>query len=437
MSYITPATWKGVYDGPKREIHLNIDEPAKSVIKELQVLKKDGLIDQDTMVGAGPTKNLLSENADQDWMAEVTFWSERENAQWQAYRAEGTATGLQAADYQQQWLTERRQLTTEYLDQIFTLADSFEDLDLDAGMFSTLFRGSLEQEDGQPVLPSNMSPDEAESVELFWNQNQEKIAELEKSLSKLVEFPSDLDGWLSSQDEPVAEEVHQLVDRMKNAWIDGSDQIDNSFRPMEVWYGSSLPSSEDYDNAMVVDEDMSGLWVEFKKYAPDAQEIQDYTIWNDISGLFEMAAARYMKQENQILYQEMSTLVSGLYSEFDTQFGRGAGFSDFSLQDMVDNYLAGKPLAQMDDGRVHPDFQAVESFWENHELALLHYSDRQERLNTPPKMSDLNRYMADNRAAIERYMMTNLDSLLTQSRGDTVTDENKAAYLQLRASARA
>jgi hypothetical protein len=153
----------------------------------------------------------------------------------------GTATGLQAADYQQQWLTERRQLTIEYLDQIFTLADSFEDLDLDAGMFSTLFRGSLDQEDGQPILPSNMSPDVAESVELFWNRNQEKIAELEKSLSKLVEFPSDLDGWLSSQDEPVADEVRQLVDRMKNAWIDGSDQIDNSFRPIEVWYGSSLP----------------------------------------------------------------------------------------------------------------------------------------------------------------------------------------------------
>ncbi len=52
-------------------------------------------------------------------------------------------------------------------------------------------------------------------------------------------------------------------------------------------------------------------------------------------------------------------------------------------------------------------------------------------------MSDLNRYMTDNRAAIERYMMTNLDSLLTQNRGDTVTDENKAAYLQLRASVRA
>ncbi len=70
-----------------------------------------------------------------------------------------------------------------------------------------------------------------------------------------------------------------------------------------------------------------------------------------------MAAERYMKQENQILYQEMNTLVSGLYSEFDTRFGGGVGFSDFSLQDMVDNYLAGKPLAQMDDGRIHPDFK--------------------------------------------------------------------------------
>lgn len=41
MSYIKPVTWKGVYDGPKREIHLKIDEPDKSVIKELQALKKD------------------------------------------------------------------------------------------------------------------------------------------------------------------------------------------------------------------------------------------------------------------------------------------------------------------------------------------------------------------------------------------------------------
>ncbi|GAB0152327.1 hypothetical protein [Marinobacterium sp. BA1] len=41
MSYIKPVTWKGVYDGPKREIHINIDEPAKSVIKEFQALKMD------------------------------------------------------------------------------------------------------------------------------------------------------------------------------------------------------------------------------------------------------------------------------------------------------------------------------------------------------------------------------------------------------------
>lgn len=381
-------------------LSLNSKHPSMDVAAEANDLKKEGLIGKDSMIGFGGESTS------------IIYWSEKEHSQWQAYQQEGTDAARQAAAYQKQMVSEQQGLVTDYLAQVAEVATVFNRLDLP----DVTFHQVLDNAQAGRSIVDGIPDAYVDSIQKFWRDNQVQIEQLDSRYEALNAFPRDLESWLEQQDS-VSDEVFQVVDRLKNAWVSMSKvDVGEDYRPNAV--DIQVASDQD-DNAaaQVIAKQESGLSLIRSMEQLSLKSAQySYTSnspTSDTSRLAGYAARELLSRQLQQTYQEMQTLSKNLFPEFGNRFGQSSGHANYSLQDMVDNYLAEKPMAMLDNGTLHPLADQIEAFWKENSAALEQYAARQHQLNELPQ--DFATYIKRNEKAIEQYLLENLDRFLNMT----------------------
>lgn len=368
-----------------------------TVMSESMDLVRQGLIGKDSMMGA----NLFNEG-------NVTYWSKEEYRQWQAYKNEGSEPALQAAKYQIKMREERIEAANDYLAQVYDLATQYSKVEgINIG-----FTQYLDYQQGERDLPE-VAPAELEKVEKFWQEHAAELESLDQAFDRLKAQPKNLEQWLDTRDFPVADSVYAVVDKLKDAWATTrSDQkIDEAFRPVHSEFKADLSSAGAASNVIPEVADGTKFYSGWDSVGlASGQDL--YRSWGSTADLLDEAAKEHLNVEQRKVYHEMQVLRKGLYEQFEQRFGAKAGFPKFSMQDIVDNYLSGKPLAMLDNGLMHPMKEEIEKFWIE-KPALTLYSFKQQKLDS---LQDLNisDYKEIYAASVKDYLRENLEYLLSK-----------------------
>lgn len=372
--------------------------PHQDLNSEARDLKKDGLIGEDSLIAFGSSQSLIS------------YWSEKEHSQFQAYKQENTSASQQAAAYHQQMIAERQALVTDYLANVLEASTSFNQLNLPKDI---TFHQVLDNTQAGLDVDHNISPEHSEIIQQFWQDNKAKLEQLDEQYSNLQAFPRDLESWLDQRNETVSDEVFEVVDRLKNAWASiGKVEVGSDYRPnsIQIHSGDEQGKAE----AIIIETPENDLSL-IRSVEQITLKSAQYSYTSDAPGadksrLVNFAGQEYLSQELSRTYNEMQVIIKDLFSQFTQQFSTDNGYGDFSLQDIIDNYISNKPLAQLDDGTIHPLEQDINDFWQEHRHALEQYSSKQRRLyELPENFAD---YLTQNKAAIEQYLTANLDRFL-------------------------
>ncbi|MGB1237607.1 MAG: hypothetical protein ACPG4U_05310 [Pseudomonadales bacterium] len=363
-----------------------------NIMAEASDLKRLGLIGEDSSPGGTFSTQ-----------GSVIHWSKEDYQQWLAYRADGSDAALQAADYQTQMREERIALSSDYLGKVYDLATDFSKLE---GV-QTSFANYLDYHQGEKDKPALGAREEA-AIDAFWERKASEITALDESFDALKAFPQDLNAWLNSRDFAVDDAVHQKVDELRNAWVEQrSDQgVDAQYAPQQVLFDN--PRGEgavvaQHSDASKLYSSLDGLKLELGQ--------AEYQSWGSSTALFEEAAREHQNNELVARYHEMNLLKQGLSTDFNLRFGTEHGNPDFSIQDMVDNYNAGRPLGQLDDGSMHPRAAQIEQFWQQNQFNLELYSYKQQQIDSPMSLDDYQRIYAER---IKSYFQDNIDYFLNK-----------------------
>ncbi|WP_271272680.1 hypothetical protein [Aliamphritea hakodatensis] len=374
-------------------------------LSEVDELKANGLIGRESM-----TVGSFRQNADGELygVTGVMFWSEKDHSQWQAYRAEGSAAGDQAAEYQQQMVTERQQLASQYLGSFLNLQKQFRQVDLPEGSPAISAEQVLDNiKEGKPAaqMPDGSLHPDSDVIDSFVSAHQPQINTMTESYQALESFPKEVEGWLSSQDIQPADDVNQVIDKLKNAYAAGPAERGSEYRPVTVGFGDTGTGTVE----QLEREDVT-------QYKPELGEsirlIMDDSArsWEDLDGLDQIAAREMFSDQRASLYQQMQTLTNHMFSEFSGRFSLTSGTGGFSLQDMVDNHLAGRSLGTLDNGTLHPEAEQIEQYWQDNRLVLEQYSARQQQLNELPETA--NEYLQQNPLLVRNYLLDHYERLL-------------------------
>ncbi|WP_415901373.1 hypothetical protein ACMXYR_09495 [Neptuniibacter sp. QD29_5] len=374
-----------------------IKTAATDFAAEANDLVKEGLIGEDSLIGFGAQSGSIS------------FWSKRSHAQWQAYQQEGSSAATQAAQYHKQMISERQDIASQYLTQVTSMATEFNELNIDKISFHQVLDNAQAGKSLSEGL-NHLSESDLDTIEQFWRDQAVNLNQLDNSLTDLKNFPKDLDNWLQQQDEPISDEVFQIVDRLKNGWVNMDStgpEKDYQARSLNI----QIEESTSAPNTVSLSESDKGssLLKSLENVALNNAQI-DYTSFGFKDNLLEYAGKEFLQNDLRQTYTEMKILTTDLYAQFSNLFSKSAGLSAYSLQDMVDNHLERKPLAQLEDGSIHPQEQAIQKFWKDNQLALEQYSVKQQKLNEQPEQFD--DYLAQNKSKINQYLMDNLDRFL-------------------------
>ncbi|WP_415881554.1 hypothetical protein ACMXYX_10110 [Neptuniibacter sp. QD72_48] len=390
-------SYSAVYGSSLLNTNNQIKTAATDFAAEANDLVKEGLIGEDSLIGFGAQSGSIS------------YWSNQSHAQWKAYNQEGSDAALQAAEYHKQMIAERQDIANQYLSQVTSLATEFNDLSMDKISFHQVLDNAQAGNSLTHGL-DHLSESDVKKIEQFWQDQTANLNRLDNSLTRLQSFPKDLDNWLQHQDEPISDEVFQIVDQLKNSWVNiestgpEKDYQARSF-DLQIEEGASTP------NTVAISESDKGssLLQSLEQVALKNAQI-DYTSFGFKDNLLEYAGKEFLQHDLRQTYAEMQILSKDLYSEFSDLFGKSSGNSPYSLQDMIDNHLENKPLAQLEDGSIHPQELAIQEFWKENELALEQYSAKQQKLNDQP--DNFGAYQSQNKSKINQYFMDNLDRFL-------------------------
>ncbi len=378
---------------------------------EVYELMQEGLIGEDSTAAAN-VGAMMSNSAG---AISLTQWSETDNARWHALNQDGEA-GKQAAGYLEQMVSERRNLTDSYLGGYQSMAGSLQKNVSDSGAVPVEEGGNMVSLDwmldnaaaGRPVTqkPDGTEHPRAAELQSWWDNNTHNLKAVQDDYAALKTFPRDTQSWLEARNITPSAEVDAVLDKHVNdaglpAITDSSDDFQ--------WQNSRIGSGSVTDAQLA---SASAGWAEnhlpktttgLREYIADLRDElrEDLFEDKDQAGVQHWVASGLLNQERSNLHSSVSQLGNGLFAQFRDQLHNPA-HADFTLQDVMENYLAGTPLGQLADGSQHPDAAAIEQFWQDNQLTLTQYSDQQQQFQQLPR-TPLD-YMQQQEAKIEQFM---------------------------------
>lgn len=363
------------------------------VFAEANRLKEQGIIGKDSLIAHSFSQGT-----------HISYWSEKDNSQYHAYKSLGNEAGTKAAAYLKEMIAQRQSLASDYLNQLYDLAEKFRDLEATESNFRNYFFDSL----GNNQVPTNIKQgnehDNPELIESFWHENQKAIEKLSQTLSNLESFPRSLDEWLVQQDKAIEDDVHLVIDQYKNHWATSKQARESDFQPSHVSVGSDAATELNTSSVFKALESLSYNIAKVK-----------YESWGDTTNLMALAAQDYRDMEQARTLHEMHIISKDLFTEFSDKFGATSGSPGYSLQDLVDNFLSGNELSLLDNGNIHPLRDEISVFWEKNQLALEAYAEKQKQLNTPFEGLEYDNFFRRNKAEINQLMQANLEDYLNKA----------------------
>lgn len=392
---------------------------------EIHELMQEGLMGADSTAAA----NVAAMMSNSAGAISLTQWSEADNARWHALNAEGPE-GQQAAKYLEQMVSERRQLVDGYINDYQHLTQSLQKNIADTGAVPVEEGGNLVSLDwmldnaaaGNPIAqrPDGSMHPRADELQTWWDNNSHALQQVQDGYEALKAFPQDTQAWLEARDITPPPEVDAVLDKHRNdVGLPAVAETSSGFS----WHNSRIGSGAVTDAQLAA---ASAGWAGnhlpkttegLREYIADLRDElrEDLFEDHDTAGLQHWVASGLLNQQRSELFSEVKQLGAGLFASFRDQLHNPA-HADFTLQDVIDNFLAGKPLGQLADGSEHPDTQAIETFWQQHELTLTQYSERQQLLHDLPRTA-LD-YMEQQQTRVQQFMAQFFPDFITGAEAD-------------------
>lgn len=314
---------------------------------------------------------------------------------YQALAVRGEA-GQLLAEYQQQRVETRRQAVDQYVDTYYQLARRFaSEVDPDWDGDFSAERTSLQQliedpDSGQPLVGNeHRITDNAvdrDQVLAFMQQHSFEITQVRQLYRELKESPAELEGWLQQQGISLSAEMDAALDatRYNNA-LPGDNTLatltthvrvvgassQNSFQQTggDLQLGAaqrqSRGATRDLWLANRLDQRQQSLKI------PDTYDLSRQIFFNETS-------PEQIAQRDQRI-SEINQLQQQLGSQVAQRFSLGSTNEHFSLQDMVANLIANRPVSSLNDGSAHPQATEIEQFYTQHRSQIDRYRDLAQR----------------------------------------------------------
>lgn len=393
---------------------------------EVYELMQEGLIGEDSTAAAN-VGAMMSNSAG---AISLTQWSETDNARWHALNAEGEA-GQQAAAYLEQMVDERRQLADDYLSGYQNLAESLQKNVSDTGADPVEEGGNLVSLDwmldnaaaGRPVAqkPDGSMHPRADELQTWWDNNADSLQQVQDSYEELKTYPRDTQAWLEARGIEPSPEVDAVLDKHKNdVGLAAVEETSDGFS----WHNSRIGSGAVTDAQLAA---ASAGWAEnhlpktttgLREYIADLRDElrEDLFEDRDTAGMQHWVASGLLSQERSNLYSSVNQLGSGLFNDFYNQL-HSPDHADFTLQDVLENFRAGRPLGELADGSMHPNADAIEAYWQENELTLTQYSDQQQQLQDLPRTA-LD-YMQQQQGKVDQFIASWFPDFMTTEASET------------------
>lgn len=329
----------------------------------------------------------------------------KDDNRYQALAAQGEA-GQLLAEYQQQRVETRRQAVDQYVDAYYQLARRFAS-EVDPawnGDFSAE-RTSLQQliedpDSGQPLIGNehriaNNAVDR-DQVLAFMQQHSFEITQVRQLYRELKESPPELEGWLQQQGVSLSAEMDAALDatrynnaqpgdntlaaltthaRVVGASSQNSVHIEGDDLQLGAAQRQSRGATRDLWLASRLDQRQQSLKI------PDTYDPSCQLFFN------ESTPEQIAQRDHRI--SEINQLQQQLGSQVAQRFSLNSESEHFSLQDMVANLLANRPVSRLNDGSSHPQAAEIEQFYLQHRSQIDRYSHLAQRSQQPADKNGL------------------------------------------------
>ena len=302
--------------------------------------------------------------------------------QWQQLNGAGEH-GEQAAKYLEQMVAERRGLVDSYLRDFFDMSqklagkldlENLNSVDLDM-LITNVSEGrqASENADGS-LLP------QSEMLNQFWIDNKQQLNVIKQNHADIYNLPTHLSQWLDQNNIDRPLEVDVLAEKYRYSAFNGrAEQPEALASISDALIGSSAGGLFE----------LTELNVEMISFLGDAKQAANQVATMMVRGEERQALSNYLQVYEPIaerFNQDVATVLE----------------PRFTLQDLMDNMIAGRDLATTYNGDPHPQKQLIDDFANANanKDALLSISDMQSGLSERTKTSD---WMKDETNAQRAY----------------------------------
>lgn len=353
-----------------------------SVRSEANKIISDGLVGENTTVTTRLDFNSIS----------IDYWSEKAQAQWSAYSALDDSIGKSAAKYHEQFINERQATADDYLKSYLNLARKFSEEYSGSASFSDVFYSF---------------PDASKDsgIQTFIEDHRGAIYEAKRLKDELVDFPKDLLAWGEKKNIEFPQELKSLVKEMEFEWANHpSDPSQSS--------GFSCTSStfNMNDNVLMYESTASYNHPSDKFYDIQLHSSQSWAGKGDTTQLEKWLGADGAYSEfKKELYHQYTVLKNSAHNAFESNsLLSGSGFS---LEKIINNYINGNDIAELDNGNLHKESDSIHDFWDSNSLLIKQYIYKMDELNSIPKTAS--DFYQLNSAYVRKYTSDNFDHLMS------------------------
>jgi hypothetical protein len=288
--------------------------------------------------------------------------------QWHNLNSSGEH-GEQAAKYLEQMVAERRGLVDSYLDGFFDLsqqlASKLDQNNLNKVDLEMLMTNISEGRQASENADGSLLP-QSELLNQFSQDNQQALTDLQQNHAQIYSLPTHLSQWLdqNSIDRPL--EVDVLAEKFRYSAFNGESQQPDALANIS----DSLTTST--AGGLI---ELNELDVEMISFLGDAKQAA-----NQVAAMLVRDEER---QELRDYLQEYQPLADRFNQDIATVLE-----PRFTMQDLIDNLIAGKDAATTYNDAVHPQRQLIEDFANLNKDILHEISDRQVGLSDKTTISE-------------------------------------------------
>lgn len=321
----------------------------------------------------------------------LTQASLRDDNRYQALAAH-SEQGQTLADYQQQRVEERRESVDQYLNAFYALArDYAHEVDPSYNGNFSEGRTSLSQliedpDTGQPLSGNeHRITDNAvdrEQALAFMDKHNYELSRVRQLYRELKETPDSLEGWLQKNNIDVDATMDKALDDTRYSGSSAGDSRLDVLKSHTRAIGATAEggfTAENGDLQLSSQQPMSranqrDLWLAQRLDNRSTSiklangEANGYQIY-----FSESMPERVQQRDNRIA--EMQSIQRALGSDIDQRFQLENSAEHFSLQDIVSNLIAGRPIATRSNGTQHPKAAEIEQFYQQHQTRIDRYQN--------------------------------------------------------------